>query len=352
MIRKFPLLTLILLLTACSTTKHNTAKLQTEGIGHDCTAALKQAKLKAAEEYKGTFVNSQRSLVNDRKYTEAVDEYSGGVIQSYQVKSTSGGSPCVVSIEAKLVPDSKSIAVNPETSLDLGGVERHINQQSATREMLRKLINRPELIKVESSTINHVVYDDGSIGMAVKFTKIEPSPKWLTDLELFLSVHGTKHTYRERNQWADIGKGLLAVAALPVLIPVAIVMAPFTEKKPNKNTQANPGDQFSLCFPGKDEVNCYQGWAADAIYEKLNSATIVAIMNKDGKTMAGFPVRGGSTSLNQHTEIKAPLIDEQNRTKSGFDLIAAKPINVEGSLKLANNWVRDGYDLKFRLVFN
>ena len=99
---------------------------------------------------KGTFVNSKRRLVNDRKYSESVDEYSGGVIESYKVISTSGGSPCVVTIEAKIAPDSKSIEVNSESSLDLGSVERHINQQNATREMLRKLIHRPELIKVES----------------------------------------------------------------------------------------------------------------------------------------------------------------------------------------------------------
>jgi hypothetical protein len=352
MIRKLPPLFLVLLLTACSTIKHNSANIQTEGIGHDCTSALKQAKLKAAEDYKGTFVNSKRRLVNDRMYSESVDEYSGGVIESYKVKSTSGGSPCVVTIEAKIAPDSKSIEVNSETSLELGSVERHINQQNTTREMLRKLIHRPELIKVESSTIKPVVYDDGSIGMAVKFTKIVPSPKWMTDLELFLSVHGTKHTYRERNPWADIGKGLLALTALPVLIPIAIVISPFTDNKTNKPNKVNPGDQFSLCFPGKDEVNCYQGWAADAVYEKLNSAAIVAIMNKEGAPMAGFPVRGGSISLNQHFEIKAPLVDDQNRTKSRFDLVSAKPINIEGSLNLANNWVSDGYDLQFRIKFN
>ncbi|MGV1016784.1 MAG: hypothetical protein ACOYBW_05330 [Fluviibacter phosphoraccumulans] len=120
----------------------------------------------------------------------------------------------------------------------------------------------------------------------------------------------------------------------------------------NKPNKVNPGDQFSLCFPGKDEVNCYQGWAADAVYEKLNSAAIVAIMNKEGAPMAGFPVRGGSISLNQHFEIKAPLVDDQNRTKSRFDLVSAKPINIEGSLNLANNWVSDGYDLQFRIKFN
>lgn len=339
-------------LSACASVNNGTPTVQADGTGHDCTAALKQAKLKAAEDYKGTFVNSQRTLVNDRKYSESIDEYSGGVVQSYKVKSSTGNSPCFVSIEAKVVPDSKSIVVNSESSIDLGSVERNLNQQNNTREILRKMIQRPEMIKVESRTINPVVYEDGSVGMRVQFTKIVPSPKWMTDLESFLSVHGTKQTYRERNAWAEIGKGLLALAALPVLIPVAIVIAPFVENKPNKPTQVNPGDQFSLCFAGKEEVSCYQGWAAEAVYEQLNSASIVAIMNKDGASMAGFPVRGGAVSLNQYFDINAPLFDDQSRPKNAFNVVGIKSINVEGSLTLASEWVSDGHDLKFRLKFN
>ncbi len=352
LIRKLTPLLGAVLLTACATTKPINPMIQADGVGRDCFEALKLAKLKAAEDYKGTFVNSQRTLVNDRKYSESVDEYSGGVLQSYKVKNSSGSSPCFVSIEAKVVPDSKSIVVNSESSIDLGSVERNLNQQNNTREMLRKMIQRPEMIKVESRTINPVLYEDGSVGMGVLFTKIVPSPKWMTDLESFLSVHGTKQTYRERNAWAEIGKGLLALAALPVLIPVAIVIAPFVENKPNKPAQVNPGDQFSLCFAGQDEVNCYQGWAAEAVYEQLNSASIVAIMNKDGASMAGFPVRGGAVSLNQYFDINAPLFDDQSRPKNAFNVVGIKSINVEGSLTLASEWVSDGHDLKFRLKFN
>ena len=352
MIAKVVSMSFFLLLTSCATVKQTNPMVHAEGVGLDCKEAIKQAKLKAAEDYKGTFVNSRRTLVNDKAYSESVDEYSGGVVQSYKVKSTSGNSPCFVSIEATLVPDTKSITVNSETSLDLGGVERHLNQQTSTREMLRKMIHRPEMIKVESRSIDPVSYNDGSVGMAVNFTKIVPSPKWLSDLESFLSVHGSKQTYRERNALAEIAKGLLAIAALPVLIPVAIVIAPFTEHKAGKPAQANPNDQFSLCFAGKDEVNCYQGWAADDIYQQMSSATIVAIMNKDGAPVAGFPVQGGLVSMNQHVDIKYPWVDDQNRPKSAFDLVAAKTINVDGSLNLASSWVSEGYDLKFRLKFN
>lgn len=73
MIRKLPPLFLVLLLTACSTIKHNSANLQTEGIGHDCTAALKQAKLKAAEDYKGTFVNSKLNRPRNSRHPEALN---------------------------------------------------------------------------------------------------------------------------------------------------------------------------------------------------------------------------------------------------------------------------------------
>lgn len=352
MIKKLNLLLLASLVAACATVKPTSQMVRSEGFGQDCNEALKQAKLKAAEDYKGTFMSSQRSLVNDRKYSESVDEYSGGIVQSYKVKSSSGTSPCFVTIEAQMAPDTKSIVVNSETSVDLGSVERHLNQQTTTRELLRKMIQRPEMLKVESRTIDPVFYNDGSIGMAVKFTKIVPSPKWVTDLESFLTVHGTKYTYREKNAWAEIGKGLLLIAALPVLIPVAIVVAPFTTNRGDKAPPANPGDSFSLCFSGKDEVNCYQGWAADEIYEQINSAAIVAVMNKDGTPVAGFPVRGGTVSLNQHVDTRIPWVDDQNRPKSSFDLIAAKNINVDGNLTLASDWVSDGYDLKFRLKFN
>ena len=352
MINKFYLLLLASLLSACATVKPVAQTILSEGFGQNCTEALKQAKLKAAEDYKGTFMSSQRRLVNDRKYSESVDEYSGGIVQSYKVKSSSGTSPCFVTIEAQMAPDNKSIVVNTQTTVDLGGVERHLNQQAATREMLRKIIRRPEMLKVESRTIDPVAYNDGSIGMTVKFTKIVPSPKWVNDLESFLTVHGTKYTYREKNPLAELGKGLLAIVALPILIPVAIVVAPFTDNRANKAPPVNPGESFSLCFSGKDEVNCYQGWAADEIYTQINSATIVAIMNKAGTPMAGFPVRGGDVSLNQRVDTKHPWVDDQNRPKSTFELIAAKNINVDGSLNLASDWVSEGYDMKFHLKFN
>ena len=352
MTNKSVLLLLSLLLSACTTVNQGNPAIQAEGYGSDCTEALKQAKVKAAENYKGTFVSNQRTLVNDQKYTESLNEYSGGVVRSYKVISSKGATPCFVSIEAQVSPDTKSIAVNQESSIDLGGVERHLNQQTSTQELLRKLIHRPEMIKVETRTIDPTVYNDGSIGVSVKFTKIVPSPKWTTDLESFLTVHGTKHTYREKNPWLEIGKGLLALAALPVLIPVAIVVAPFTDNKAQKSPAANPGDGFSLCFPGKDEVNCYQGWAADEIYQRLNSATIVAIMAKDGIPMAGFPVQSPLISVNQHVDTKFPWVDEHNRPKSTFDLVASKSINLDGNLNLASQWVSEGYDLKFRLKFN
>lgn len=342
----------LLLITGCAAVKHDKSLVQADGYGRDCSQALKQAKLKATEEYKGTFMNSQRTLVNETKYSESLDEYSGGIVQSYKVTSSSGGTPCVVSIEAKIVPDTRSIAVNAETTLDLGGVERHLNKQTATRELLRKMIKRPELIKVETRTIDPIVHADGSIGMSVNFTKIVPSPKWVTDLESFLVVHGTKYTYREKNALSEIGKGLLGIVALPILIPVAIVIAPFTANRANKSPPPNPGESFSLCFGAKDEVNCYQGWAADEIYQQLNSAMIVAVMNKDGAPVAGFPVRGSAVSLNQHVDTNFPWVDDQNRPKSNFDLVAAKNINIDGSLNLASDWVSEGYDLKFRLKFN
>jgi hypothetical protein len=342
----------ILLLPACTTVNTNDRTFQAEGFGGDCTEALKQAKLKAAEDYKGTFVSGQRTLVNDRKYTESLDEYSGGVVRSYKVLSSNGGSPCKVTIQAVIAPDTKSISVNSETSIELGDVERHLNHKSDTRELLRKMIQRPEMIKVESRTIDPVAYNDGSVGMAVNFTKLIPSPKWTTDLESFLAVHGTKITYREKNAWVELGKGLLAIVALPVLIPVAIIIAPFTSNKANTAPPPNPGDSFSLCFAGKDEVNCYQGWAADEIYQQMSSATIVAIMNKDGAPVAGFPVQGGLVSMNQHVDVKYPWVDDKNRPKSAFDLVAAKAINIHGKLTLASNWVSEGHDLKFRLKFN
>lgn len=352
MTSKLVLLLLLLLLSACAAVKQEYPPIRAEGYGSDCTEALKQAKVKAAENYKGTFVSNQRTLINDQKYSESLNEYSGGIVRSYNVVSSKGTSPCFVIIDAQVSPDSKSIIVNQESSIDLGGVERHLNQQSATQEVLRKLIQRPEMIKVESRTIEPTVYGDGSIGMTVKFTKIVPSPKWTTDLESFLAVHGTKYTYQQKNPWLEIGKGLLAIAALPVLIPVAIVVAPFTDNKVQKASAANPGDSFSLCFPGNEEVNCYQGWAANEIYQQLNSATIVAIMAKDGVPVAGFPIPSSAVSLNQHVDTKIAWVDDQNRPKTAFDLVASKSINMDGNLNLASQWVSDGYDLKFRLKFN
>lgn len=349
---KTTLLPLFLCLSACATVAPVSPLIRSTGQGGDCTSALQQAKLKAAEDYKGTFLTSQRSLVNDRKYSESVGEYSGGVVRTYEVLSRSGGSPCTVVIEAQMAPDSKSIVVNSESRIDLGTVERHLNKKSSTREILQNLVNRSELIQVESQTINPVVYNDGSVGMAIRFTKIVPSPKWMSDLESFLEVHGTKQTYRKKNQLKEFAKGVLAMVALPLIVPIAAVVLPFMDKTSNQAQQANPGDSFSLCFDGNNEVNCYQGWASEEIYKQINQAQIVAIMNKDGAPKAGFPVRGGAVSLNQRVDTRDPWVDEQNRPKSSFNLVSSKSVNVNGNLNFASEWVQENYDLRFRLKFN
>lgn len=67
------------LLVACSSNPKN-GDQQTviaEGSGNTCQEALGQAKIVASDKVVGSFVNSQKSLVSDKYYTESINEYSG-----------------------------------------------------------------------------------------------------------------------------------------------------------------------------------------------------------------------------------------------------------------------------------
>ena len=96
------------LLSACALTPTqqdvDLKRVVAEAKAKDCDSALSQAKINAADNAAGTFVHGQRTLLEDRFYSENLNEYTSGVVRRYNVMEKSGGSPCRIRIEAWVEP--------------------------------------------------------------------------------------------------------------------------------------------------------------------------------------------------------------------------------------------------------
>ena len=250
----------------------------TEALGTTCDDALKQAKSLAAERVTGSYLNSQRTLRNDAILEESVNEYAGGVVTSFKVLESNGQQPCTVTIQASVDLEKSKIYMPPITnkSLDLGHVGSLVEKRKDGSAMVSKLVNRPDQFTVDFSDVSYKP-GAGITQLDFKIRKITYSSQWQADLEALLSIQGKPVIY-ERPGVKSIGKGLLALLALPVLIPAAIIAAPFAEPQPKIDPQ-NP--EASICFPidsKLDRLTCYEGTLAIELITQLSNMSYSVVL--------------------------------------------------------------------------
>ena len=267
-------------LAACASTP-KPGELQTvvaEGTGQSCQEALAQAKVVASDKVVGSFVNSQKSLVSDKYYSESLNEYSGGVVRQYTVLESKGDSPCTIKIRADVSLDKKNVALNPNAhSLNLGEVGRFVEKQDEARATLTALIQRPAMFSARMDRL-YVNSDSkrNSAQIVLQVSDVSPGEKWYSDLESFLNVQGERVDF-ERAKWSDIGKSVLSLIAAPVTVPLGMASSPFRQTP--RGTELVNGEGL-VCFkndPQYESLRCYQTWLAGDAIRQLRSTQLMLV---------------------------------------------------------------------------
>ena len=285
------------MLVACASTpkKGDVQIVQAEGTGNTCQEALGQAKVQASDKVVGSFVNSQKSLVSDKYYSESINEYSGGVVRQYTVLESKGVSPCVVKISAEVYLDKKNIAINPNSrSLNLGEVGRFVDKQDEAKSTLSALIMRPNMFSARMDRLYVSTDSKKNAQIVLQVSDVAPSEKWYSDLESFLNVQGQRIDF-ERSKWSDIGKSMLSILTAPVAVPLGLAPSPF-KNQTARGTEIVNGEDL-LCFrndPQYESLRCYQTWLAGDALRQLRSVQLMLVERSNDNVTSTRQIQKGA----------------------------------------------------------
>lgn len=287
-------------LTACASSPKvgDQQTVIAEGTGATCQEALGQAKLVASDKVVGSFVNSQKSLVSDKYYTESVNEYSGGVVRQYTVLESKGESPCRVKISAEVYLDKKNVALGPNArTLNLGEVGRFVEKQDEARQTLAALIQRPAMFSARMDRLHVSTDSKGNAQIVLQVSDVSPSEKWYSDLESFLNVQGQRVDF-ERSKWSDIGKSMLALLAAPVAVPLGLAPSPFRNQT-SRGTELVNGEGL-VCFkndPQYETLRCYQTWLAGDAIRQLRSVQLNLVERTNDNVTSTRQIQRGAYQM-------------------------------------------------------
>lgn len=290
----------VVLLAACASTPKSGDQrtVIAEGTGQTCQEALGQAKIVASDKVVGSFVNSQKSLVSDKYYTESVNEYSGGVVRQYTVLESQGDSPCRVKISADVYLDKKNVALAPNArSLNLGEVGRFVEKQDEAKETLRALIQRPAMFSARMDRLHVSTDAKRNAQIVLQVSDVSPSEKWYSDLESFLNVQGQRVDF-ERSKWADIGKSMLSLIVAPVAVPLGLAPSPFRNAT-SRGTELVNGEGL-ICFkndPKYESLRCYQTWLAGDAVRQLRSIQLNLVERSNDNVTSTRQIQRGAYQM-------------------------------------------------------
>ena len=290
----------VVALASCSSTPRggDQQTVIAEGSGNTCQEALGQAKLVASDKVVGSFVNSQKSLVSDKYYTESVNEYSGGVVRQYTVLESKGDSPCRVKISAEVYLDKKNIALGPNArTLNLGEVGRFVDKQDEARQTLAALIQRPAMFSARMDRLHVSTDSKGNAQIVLQVSDVSPSEKWFSDLESFLTIQGQRVDF-ERAKWSDIGKSVLSLIAAPVAVPLGLAPSPFRNQTA-RGTELVNGEGL-VCFkndPQYESLRCYQTWLAGDAVRQLRSIQLNLVERTNDNVTSTRQIQKGAYQM-------------------------------------------------------
>lgn len=268
-----------------------------EGSGNTCQEALAQAKVVASDKVVGSFINSQKSLIADKYYSESLNEYSGGVVRNYTILESKGDSPCSVKIRADVYLDKKNIALNPNArSLNLGEVGRFVEKQDEARATLTALIRRPNLFSARMDRLHVSTDRKNNAQIVLQVSDVSPSEKWYSDLESFLNVQGQRVDF-ERAKWSDIGKSVLSLIAAPIAVPFGMAPSPFRQTP--RGTELINGEGL-ICFrndPQYETLRCYQTWIAGDVVRQLRMTQLMLVERSNDNVTSTRQIQKGAYQM-------------------------------------------------------
>lgn len=319
----------------------------TQAVGTTCDDALRQAKGLAAERVAGSYLNSQRTLRNDNSLEESVNEYAGGVVTSFKVLESNGQQPCTVTIQANVDLDKSKIYLPPVSnkSLDLGHVGALVEKRKDGSAMVGKLVNRPDQFTVDISDVSYKP-GAGITQLDFEIRKITYSSQWQADLEALLSIQGKPVIY-ELPGVKSIAKGLLALLALPVLIPAAIIAAPFAEPQP-KNGPQNP--EASICFPidnKLDRISCYEGTLATDLINQLSNMSYSVVLKDPSDNLYRLSAEQRFTLIRDYWSPAQLIPDDATGPRQQFIVISSTDFPRKEQLYVEDRYLKQGMGLAF-----
>lgn len=263
------------LLSACAMTpKQQDSDLKrvvAEAKAKDCDSALSQAKINAADNAVGTFVHGQRTLLEDRYYSESLNEYTSGVVRRYNVMEKSGGSPCRIRIEAWVEPGRAKVDL--PGSPDRVGV-KDINQRAKqirnNQAFLRNHFQNTQGFRVRFGNQETLESQSNSLRVAMDVVAVQPPRGWIDDLESFISIHATPVVYEPITRANSLSRL-------------------FTFTREGEKGKPAPWD-FEICFKDKEnnQIRCYTGEQNRKIIRVLRSALLeVVVQTPNGAKFNG-----------------------------------------------------------------
>lgn len=205
------------------------------GYGSTFDNALANAKMQALEKVTGTFVISESEYKN-KQYKESIDQYNGGIINKYDIISSSKKS---TGYEVTIVADvdrkkDNRMKVNKPVALDV--------QQQDYKERQKVFDRLDDFSKAVSIQLSQPTYNIGrntttiNLNVAMSF-----QPKWVSDMKSFGKVIDEEGK-TSSNVYSTIHGSV--VSGLMTTIPLAaVVVAKVGEPK-----QAERSDDTMVCF--------------------------------------------------------------------------------------------------------
>ena len=341
-------------LTACASSPKvgDQQTVIAEGTGATCQEALGQAKLVASDKVVGSFVNSQKSLVSDKYYTESVNEYSGGVVRQYTVLESKGESPCRVKISAEVYLDKKNVALGPNArTLNLGEVGRFVEKQDEARQTLAALIQRPAMFSARMDRLHVSTDNKGNAQIVLQVSDVSPSEKWYSDLESFLNVQGQRVDF-ERSKWSDIGKSMLALLAAPVAVPLGLAPSPFRNQT-SRGTELVNGEGL-VCFkndPQYETLRCYQTWLAGDAIRQLRSVQLNLVERTNDNVTSTRQIQRGAYQMVAYRASDYTYKSKEMGGKRDFYLIEPVGIPFREYLTVNRQALNEENEFAINVVF-
>lgn len=234
---------LVVLLVACSIA--NATEVTVTGYGNTFDNALQNAKLQALEKVTGTFIIGENQY-RDKRYTESIDQYNGGIINKYDIISSNKNfSGYEVTIVAN-VDRKKDNRINPAKPVELN-VQR---QDYLERE---KVFDRlDDFSKAVSFQISQPTYSVGRNSTTINLNVVMSfQPNWISDVKSFAKVIDERGN-TSNNIYPTIHGSV--VATLMTMNPFAALVV----AEAGKPKQAEITDDTMVCFAAtkNSSVSC------------------------------------------------------------------------------------------------